>query len=105
MLPAADELGINRDHSGIVEIATLDRLVPDSIIEIDYKSITHRPDLWGHHGMAREVAAILGLELRDPVNLDLLPQGPAAVKIQIEDLDLCPRDSETPRSAYSLTSG
>ena len=93
MLAAADELGINRDHSGIVEIATLDRLVPDSIIEIDNKSITHRPDLWGHHGMAREVAAILGLELRDPVNLDLLPQGPAAVKIQIEDLDLCPRYS------------
>ena len=93
MLAAADELGINRGHSGIVEIATLDRLVPDSIIEIDNKSITHRPDLWGHHGMAREVAAILGLELRDPVNLDLLPQGPAAVKIQIEDLDLCPRYS------------
>ncbi len=28
------------------------------MIEIDNKSITHRPDLWGHHGMAREVAAI-----------------------------------------------
>jgi phenylalanyl-tRNA synthetase beta chain len=93
MLAAADELDINRDHSGIVETATLDRLVPDSIIEIDNKSITHRPDLWGHHGMAREVAAILGLELTDPVNLDLLPQGPAAIKIQIEDLDLCPRYS------------
>ena len=35
---------------------------PDSIIEIDNKSITHRPDLWGHYGMAREVAAILGLQ-------------------------------------------
>ena len=63
------------------------------MIEIDNKSITHRPDLWGHHGMAREVAAILGLELSDPAKLDLLPQGPAAVKIQIEDFDLCPRYS------------
>src|SRR5215468_4157265 len=59
MLASASELGINKDHSGIVEIATLDRLRPDSIIEIDNKSITHRPDLWGHHGLAREVAAIL----------------------------------------------
>src|SRR5204862_5478689 len=47
MLASASELGINKDHTGIVEIDALDRLVPDSIIEIDNKSITHRPDLWG----------------------------------------------------------
>ena len=93
MLASAAELGINKDHTGIVEIGTLDRLCPDSIIEIDNKSITHRPDLWGHHGMAREVAAILGLKLTDPARLELLPSGPAAVKIQIEDLKLCPRYS------------
>ena len=93
MLASGAELGINRDHAGIVELGSLDRCAPDSIIEIDNKSITHRPDLWGHHGMAREVAAILGLELADPVNLGLLPQGPAAIKIQIEDLDRCPRYS------------
>src|ERR1051326_2319098 len=93
MLASASELGVNKDHSGVVELETLDRLQPDSIIEIDNKSITHRPDLWGHHGMAREVAAILGLPLTDPAKLDLLPSGPAAVKIQIEDLSLCPRYS------------
>ena len=93
MLASASELGINKDHSGIVELAGLDRLCPDSIIEIDNKSITHRPDLWGHHGMAREVAAILGLPLTDPARLDLLPEGPAVVKIQIADLNLCPRYS------------
>jgi len=93
MLASATELAINKDHAGIVEIGTLDRLSPDSIIEIDNKSITHRPDLWGHHGMAREVAAILGLPLTDPARLELLPTGPAAVKIQIENFDLCPRYS------------
>jgi len=93
MLCSAAELGLNKDHSGIVETGTLDRLVPDSVIEIDNKSITHRPDLWGHHGMAREVAAILGLELTDPADLSLLPEGPASVKIQIADLELCPRYS------------
>jgi phenylalanyl-tRNA synthetase beta chain len=93
MLASGAELGINRDHAGIVELGSLDGCAPDAAIEIDNKSITHRPDLWGHHGMAREVAAILGLELNDPANLDLLPQGPPAIKIQIEDLALCPRYS------------
>lgn len=29
----------------------------DVVIEIDNKSVNHRPDLWGHYGMVREVAA------------------------------------------------
>ena len=96
MLASPAELGINKDQSGIIELTgepggTLDLLEADSIIEIDNKSITHRPDLWGHFGMAREVAAIVGLQLRDPVKLDLLPSGPAAIKIAIEDFNLCPR--------------
>ena len=36
----------------------------DYIFEVDNKSITHRPDLWGHRGFAREVAAILDLHLK-----------------------------------------
>lgn len=35
----------------------------DYILELDNKSVTNRPDMWGHRGVAREVAAILGLEL------------------------------------------
>lgn len=31
----------------------------DYILEIDNKTVTHRPDLWGHRGFAREIAAIL----------------------------------------------
>ena len=98
MLASGAELGINRDHAGIIELdsqvgAPLPGCLADSVIEIDNKSITHRPDLWGHHGMAREVAAILGLKLKDPVKLSLLPQGPPAVQVRIEDLNLCPRYS------------
>jgi phenylalanyl-tRNA synthetase beta chain len=37
----------------------------DAILEIDNKSITHRPDLWGHRGIAREIAAIYDLELKE----------------------------------------
>src|SRR5260370_6442595 len=43
--------------------------------------------------MAREVAVITRKPLRNPVRLDLLPKGPSAVEVQIEDLALCPRYS------------
>lgn len=35
----------------------------DYILEVDNKSLTHRPDMWGHRGFAREIAALLDLEL------------------------------------------
>jgi phenylalanyl-tRNA synthetase beta chain len=93
MLASGLELGINRDHTGIVELDTEALLTADTVIEVDNKSLTHRPDLWGHYGMAREVAAITHQSLRDPAKLDLLPQGAAAIGVEIEDLSLCPRYS------------
>ncbi|MBV9163292.1 MAG: phenylalanine--tRNA ligase subunit beta [Streptosporangiaceae bacterium] len=36
----------------------------DHVLEIDNKSLTNRPDLWGHYGIARELATIYGLELK-----------------------------------------
>lgn len=36
----------------------------DCILELDNKSINHRPDMWGHRGFAREVAAMLKLPLK-----------------------------------------
>jgi len=93
MLASGKELGINDDHSGIVELSGGLTLAPDHVIEVDNKSLTHRPDLWGHHGMAREVAAISGGALREPVNLALLPSGPPPIKIEIQDFALCPRYS------------
>src|SRR3954451_6063977 len=93
MLAAGAELGLNRDGAGILELEGELALEPDHIIEIDNKSITHRPDLWGHLGMAREVAAISRRPLRDPVNMRLLPSGPAPIHVAIESFDLCPRYS------------
>jgi phenylalanyl-tRNA synthetase beta chain len=97
MLASGAELGINRDQEGILELdlppgAHLG-LIPDAVIEIDNKSLTHRPDLWGHLGMAREVAAILHGTLRDPVNLDWIPHGEPAISVRIDDYNLCPRYS------------
>ncbi|MBI3300935.1 MAG: phenylalanine--tRNA ligase subunit beta, partial [Deltaproteobacteria bacterium] len=36
----------------------------DVVFEIDNKSLTNRPDLWGHYGIARELAAIYGCKLK-----------------------------------------
>ncbi len=98
MLASGAELGINRDHAGILELSgapgsAIPGCRPDYAIEVDNKSITHRPDLWGHHGMGREVAAILGLELKDPADMHLLPHGPAAIQVRVENPQLCPRYS------------
>lgn len=94
MLASAAELGIGKDGNGIIELGEADQLpAADSVIEIDNKSITHRPDLWGHHGMAREVAAITGKKLLHPIDLATLPAPGGPVKVEIEDLALCPRYS------------
>ncbi len=65
----------------------------DFIIEVDNKSLTHRPDLWGHYGMAREVAAILGIPLRDPVKPAAVAGIRAPIRVSIENYALCPRYS------------
>ena len=36
----------------------------DVVLEVDNKSITHRPDMWGHRGFAREIAAFLKLPFK-----------------------------------------
>src|SRR5450432_918862 len=65
---------------------------PDAVIEVDNKSLTHRPDLWGHYGMAREVAAIFSRKLVDPVTATL-PAGEPLYQAAIEDFALCARFS------------
>ncbi|MBI5084969.1 MAG: phenylalanine--tRNA ligase subunit beta [Acidobacteria bacterium] len=99
MLASGDELGINRDHAGILELSgakpgdPVPDCAPDAVIEVDNKSLTHRPDLWGHHGMAREVSAITGIALKDPVDMGLIPATAGAWHVDIRDFELCPRYS------------
>ncbi|MFQ5411855.1 MAG: phenylalanine--tRNA ligase subunit beta [Phycisphaerae bacterium] len=67
----------------------------DWLIEIDNKSITHRPDCWGHYGIAREIAAILETPLKPyPITpIDELKNDLPEIPIEIDDSDLCPRYS------------
>ncbi len=64
----------SEDEKEIVDLADLETKagIPlaealdlnDMIIEIDNKSLTNRPDLWCHYGIARELAAIYGVDLK-----------------------------------------
>ena len=62
----------------------------DLVIEIDNKSMTNRPDLWGHYGIARELAAIYGGKLKALPAFDL-PDGLESYPVKIADPDRCRR--------------
>ena len=66
----------------------------DFVLEVDNKSLTNRPDLWGHYGIAREIAAIYGLELRDLPTF-ATPIEPFGLDIAITDPDACRRFTAT----------
>lgn len=96
------EIGISDDHSGIMEItddvpcgADLKEIyeIDDIVFEVDNKSLTNRPDLWGHYGIAREFAALAGRPLKplDVEDLTVFSDLPS-VDLKIED-PLCQRYS------------
>lgn len=97
------ELGISDDHSGIMILddntkvgIDIKEIIPldDIIYEVDNKSLTNRPDLWGHYGIAREIAAITGRELKPLEVADLEKYNNLdKLKISIENKDECYRYS------------
>ncbi len=104
MICGADEVGLAdlfppKDDHEIVDLSEFDVIpgtnvavalgLDDIILEIDNKSMTNRPDLWGHYGMAREIAALYDLELL-PIEPYAAPEVPA-FDIRIEDAKGCPR--------------
>lgn len=95
------ELGISDDNSGIMVLddkynigEDIKNIIPidDIIYEIDNKSLTNRPDLWGHYGIAREIAAITNRKLK-PLEVENLDKYNDLKKldINIEDSNLCYR--------------
>lgn len=117
MLAAADELGFaGADHDGIIEIDPKDAKPGDNfadvfdlndvILDIENKSLTHRPDCFGLIGFAREIAGILGKQFVEPEFLyeeRVFPEGfliekdghlvakDSKIKIKIDSEKICPR--------------
>jgi len=67
------------------------RELADVVLEIDNKSITHRPDLWGILGFAREVAALTAQEVRLPENRRLSATARERFPVSVETPELCAR--------------
>lgn len=118
MLAALDELDLGEDHDGIVEIDPnyakpgdnfADKFeLNDIILDIENKSLTHRPDTFGIIGFAREVAGILGTKFTEPAlkfgDLTITQNLTAStfsdyitdserVSIEVADEKLCPKYS------------
>lgn len=88
------ELGISDHHEGLMELpqetpvgTDMKELyeIDDLIFEVDNKSLTNRPDLWGHYGIAREIAALAHRPLKPYPQVDLsvydaLPEVPITVQ-------------------------
>lgn len=104
MIVAANEIGLPELQKGPQDILDLSATKPkpgtplseifaknDVIIEFDNKSLTHRPDLWGHYGIAREIAAITNSKFKPLKSAVKIPAKGESVKVTIEDHTLCPR--------------
>ena len=96
------EIGLSDNNSGIMEIT--DDIpngtdlkdayqIEDIVFEVDNKSLTNRPDLWGHYGIAREFSALTGRPLKPLETVDL-SQFSSLPQIDMKILDpLCQRYS------------
>ncbi|MDO5115353.1 MAG: phenylalanine--tRNA ligase subunit beta [Synergistaceae bacterium] len=105
MICASGEIGLGElfpasEHAEIMDVSEFDAKpgtpvaealgLDDIILEIDNKSMTNRPDLWGHYGMARELAAIYKCPLK-PIEPAELPACADGLEVVIEDSERCPR--------------
>lgn len=80
MLCSEVELGLGEGKSGLMELrsdvvpgtplTTYLQIESDVILDVDNKSLTHRPDLWGYYGLAREFAAAHKKDLKNIFTVD-----------------------------------
>jgi len=96
---APEVVGSEPAEKGIVELSTdaaagtpLAEAYPalaDVILDIDNHAITHRPDLFGQLGFAREIAAMYGKELK--ISQPEMPTVDGDIAIKIDESELCQR--------------
>jgi len=106
MICASDELGLGglfpeKESGEIVDLTNINCEIgsnlaealslDDAIYDIDNKSVTNRPDLWGHYGMAREIAAIYDLKLKDYSVKNITEGKELKLAVKVEDEEACPR--------------
>jgi len=100
MILAEDEVGLGTDHTGIMVLPEAEPGTPlvDALPLVDdvllVESTGNRPDLLSVYGIAREVAALYDLPLRDLSEGHELGERPSgAVEVEIDDYEGCPRSA------------
>jgi phenylalanyl-tRNA synthetase beta chain len=98
MILAEDEVGLGRDHDGIMILpddlepgTPLADVLPLAERVLDVTPTMNRVDLLSMVGLAREVAALCGGELRPPSPEDPRVTHPELVEVTVDDFDGCPR--------------
>ena len=110
MLCSANELGLGDDHSGI---RLLDPDTPLGLpygealglsldVLIDADVTRNRPDCWGYVGIARDLAAKMGIEFRPPVPTFEVAGEPHTTPVEIVDGDRCARFTSTVISGVEI---
>ena len=105
MICASEEIGLEKPESegakGILDLSSLkpnpgtplvDLLgLTDTVLEFDNKSLTHRPDLWGIYGIAREISAIYKTPFKELKPKPAIPTSGKKISVDIHNYELCPR--------------
>ena len=110
MIASLRELGLGDEHNGILEISPeafenglqagdsfAEKFeLNDYLLEVENKSLTHRPDCFGIIGFAREVAGILGQKFVEPDFIKQSDFGFAinndkSIVIEVQDSEICER--------------
>ena len=96
MVMSEKELGVGEDHDGILLLddklpvgAALSEVYAETVLMLELQP--NRPDCLGIVGIAREVAALLGGNLREPAGEPLGKDTPKGLDVRIEDAVACPR--------------
>lgn len=110
MIASLRELGLGDEHNGILEVSPevfengiqagdsfAEKFeLNDYLLEVENKSLTHRPDCFGIIGFAREVGGILGQKFVEP---DFIKQSDfgfevnndKSIVIDVQDSEICER--------------
>ena len=98
MILSEQELELGTDHSGIIVLeegpepgTPLADVLPLSDEVLELETTPNRPDLLSVYGIAREVAAIFGGELKPVPGTEPERAADEPVDVRIEDLERCPR--------------
>lgn len=105
MICAEDELGLGKNHEGIIVLKSTAKVgesfakylkIDDTVFELDNKSLSNRPDLLSHYGIARELGVTLGLALKPyskfiDKKIEFPVDKKSELNIKIENKEACPR--------------